>query len=104
MRPVTGLLFIPQVIHEYGERKWEDDGGKPKTSEKNQSQCCFFHTYPTCTDPGANLSHCGEGRELTSELWHGRDFKGNKVKYFQENNVMRKLFGDTNGEITDQFV
>jgi hypothetical protein len=29
LRPPTGLLFIPQVIYEYGEPRWNDmDSGK----------------------------------------------------------------------------
>jgi hypothetical protein len=44
-------LFIPQIIHEYGERRWNDiDRGKPeelgenpKNSEKTLSQCHFVH-------------------------------------------------------------
>jgi hypothetical protein len=39
-----GLFFIPQVIYEYGEPWWIDiDREKPKNSEKNLSQCHFFH-------------------------------------------------------------
>jgi hypothetical protein len=43
--PLTDILFIPQMIHEYGERRWNDIGrGKPKNSEKNLSQChCVHH-------------------------------------------------------------
>jgi hypothetical protein len=39
-----GLFFIPQVIYEYGEQWWIDiDRENPKISEKNLSQCHFFH-------------------------------------------------------------
>jgi hypothetical protein len=42
--PLTNILFIPQIIHEYGERRWNDtDRGKPKNSEKNLSQRHFVH-------------------------------------------------------------
>jgi hypothetical protein len=35
LRPATGLLFIPQIIYEYGEPRWNDtDRGKPKNSRE----------------------------------------------------------------------
>jgi hypothetical protein len=41
--PLTDILFISQMIYEYGERRWNDiDRGKPKKSEKNLSQCHFI--------------------------------------------------------------
>jgi hypothetical protein len=44
LRPLTGPLFIPQMIYESGEPQWNDtDRGKPKNSEKNLPQCHFFH-------------------------------------------------------------
>jgi hypothetical protein len=44
MQSPTGLLFIPQMIYEYGEPYWNDiDNGKLKNSEKNLSQCHFVH-------------------------------------------------------------
>jgi hypothetical protein len=45
MQPPTGLLFIPQITHEYGQPRWNDiDGIKLKNLEKNQSQChCVHH-------------------------------------------------------------
>jgi hypothetical protein len=62
-----GLLFIPQVICEYGEPWWNDiDRRKPKNSEKNLS-----NTNPTWTDPGTNL--CCE-RPVTNRLSHGMAF------------------------------
>jgi hypothetical protein len=34
--PLTDILFIPRMIHECGERRWNDiDRRKPKNSEKN---------------------------------------------------------------------
>jgi hypothetical protein len=39
-----GLLFIPQVIQEYGEPQWIDiDSGKANNLEKNLSQCHSVH-------------------------------------------------------------
>jgi hypothetical protein len=39
---LTDILFIPQMIYEYGEPWWNDiDRRKPKNSEKNLSQCHF---------------------------------------------------------------
>jgi hypothetical protein len=44
LRPSTGLLFIPQMIHQYGQKWWNDtDRVKPKNSEKNLYQCHFVH-------------------------------------------------------------
>jgi hypothetical protein len=38
------MLFIPQMIHEYGKRRWNDiDWGRPKNSDKNLSQFHFVH-------------------------------------------------------------
>jgi hypothetical protein len=43
LQPLTGLLFIPQ-IYEYGEPRWNDiNRVKPKTLDKNLSQCHFVH-------------------------------------------------------------
>jgi hypothetical protein len=42
--PPTGLLFIPQVIHENGEPWWNDiDSGKLKHSQKKLCQCHYVH-------------------------------------------------------------
>jgi hypothetical protein len=44
LRPPTGLLFIPQMIYEYGGPWWNDiDRKKPKNSEKKLSQCHFVY-------------------------------------------------------------
>jgi hypothetical protein len=35
----NGLLFISEMIHEYGDPQWNDtDRGKPKNAEKNLFQ------------------------------------------------------------------
>jgi hypothetical protein len=40
----NGPVVIVQMIYEYGGPWWNDtDMGKPKNSEKNLSQCHFFH-------------------------------------------------------------
>jgi hypothetical protein len=45
--PLTDILLIPQMIYEYGERRWNDiDRGKPKNSEKNLPQCHFKNINP----------------------------------------------------------
>jgi hypothetical protein len=42
--PPTGLLFIPQVIYEYRELRWNGiDRRKPKNSERNPYQCHVVH-------------------------------------------------------------
>jgi hypothetical protein len=44
LRPLAGLLFVPQVIYEYGEPRWNDiDRFQPNNSEKNLYQYHFFH-------------------------------------------------------------
>jgi hypothetical protein len=44
LRPPTSLLFIPHVIHEYGEPRWNDiERVKSRNSKKNLSQCHFAH-------------------------------------------------------------
>jgi hypothetical protein len=38
LRPPTGLLFIPKMIYEYGQPRWNDiDRRKQKTSDKDLS-------------------------------------------------------------------
>jgi hypothetical protein len=42
---LTDVLFIPQIIYEYGERRRNDiNSGKPKNSEENLSQYHFVRT------------------------------------------------------------
>jgi hypothetical protein len=39
-----GILFITQMIYEYGEPLWNDtEMERPKKQEKNLSQCQFLH-------------------------------------------------------------
>jgi hypothetical protein len=53
--PLTDILFIPQMIYDYGKRRWNDtDREKPKNSEKNLSQYHFVR-YKSHVD------------------WHGRE-------------------------------
>jgi hypothetical protein len=41
---LTDILFIPEMIYENGERRWNDtDRGKQKNSEKNLSQSHYVH-------------------------------------------------------------
>jgi hypothetical protein len=48
--PLMGIFFfIPRMIYEYGERRWNDiDRGRPKDSEKTLST-----TNHTLIDPAA---------------------------------------------------
>jgi hypothetical protein len=59
-------LFIPQVMNEYGEPRWNDiDRGKPKNFEKNPVPVALVHHkyhMTTWTDPGANPGLRGERR------------------------------------------
>jgi hypothetical protein len=42
--PPTGLLFIPQMIYDYGEPRWNNtDRGNRKNSDRTLSQCHFIH-------------------------------------------------------------
>jgi hypothetical protein len=44
LHPSTGVLFIPQIIYECGDPRWNDaDSGKSNKSEKNQPQCHFVY-------------------------------------------------------------
>jgi hypothetical protein len=43
LQPPAGLLFISQMMFEFGEPRWNDnDWGHRKSSEKNTSLCHFF--------------------------------------------------------------
>jgi hypothetical protein len=69
------LLFIPEVIYEYGDPWWNDtDRGKLINSVKNLSQCHFVHRKSHTTDPGFH----GE-RSATDRLRHGMNEKPHKV-------------------------
>jgi hypothetical protein len=53
LRPPTVLLFILQMIHEYGEPRWNSiDRGKPKNSEENLSSCNSVHDKSHIDWPG----------------------------------------------------
>jgi hypothetical protein len=68
------ILFIPQMIYEYGQRWWNDtDRGKPKNSEKTCPSATLSTTNVTRTDPGANPGLRGEKPE-TNCLSHGTVF------------------------------
>jgi hypothetical protein len=43
LRPPMGLLFIPLMIYEHGNKRWSVLMGKPKNSETNLFQCHFIH-------------------------------------------------------------
>jgi hypothetical protein len=72
LRTPTGLLlFIPQVIYDYGELWWNDiDRRNRGTWRKAYPSANLPITNPTWTDPGANLGLCGE-RVVTNSLGHG---------------------------------
>jgi hypothetical protein len=66
LRPLTGLLFITQMIYDYRKSQWNDiDRGKLKISEKDLSQFHFvkhkFHTDWPGRDPGPpRWETCGD--------------------------------------------
>jgi hypothetical protein len=44
LRPISGVLLVPQIIYGYGELRWNDiDSGKSKNSQKTMFQCHFSH-------------------------------------------------------------
>jgi hypothetical protein len=67
MQLPTGLLFIPQVIYEYGEPWWNDtDRGKPKNSEKTCPSATLSTTYPHMDWPGHEPRPLVRGQQLTT--------------------------------------
>jgi hypothetical protein len=47
--------FIPQMIYEYGERRWNDiDRGNRRTPRKTYPSATLSTTNSTWIDPGAN--------------------------------------------------
>jgi hypothetical protein len=74
LRPLKGL-FIRHMIHESGERRWNDaDRGKLKKSETNLSQYHFanqksYMDWPV-REPGL---HCKKPA-TSPELWHDRNW------------------------------
>jgi hypothetical protein len=55
LRPPAGLLFIPQMILDHGELRWNDiDRERPKYSEKSRPRATLSITKFTWTEPGAN--------------------------------------------------
>jgi hypothetical protein len=52
---LTVLFFVPQVIHEYGEPRWNDiDRGNQITRGKSYASAILSTTNPTWTDPEAD--------------------------------------------------
>jgi hypothetical protein len=70
LQPLMGLLFIPQMIYQYGEPQCNDIN---KENWRTQSKTCPTATLstinPTWTDPGMNLGLHGE-RPETNHLSH----------------------------------
>jgi hypothetical protein len=65
LRPTTGLFFIPQMVCEYGELRWNNtDRENTKNSEKDLSQCHFV-LHKSHTD--------WSGRELGPPRWESAD-------------------------------
>jgi hypothetical protein len=70
-RSPAGVLFVPQMIYEYGEPRWNDiERIKSKNTEKGLSQCHLFTINPMRTDPRANTGLRDE-RWVTNRLSHG---------------------------------
>jgi hypothetical protein len=69
---LTGLLFIPQIIYEYGELRWNDiDRGKSKNSDKNLFQCHFiYHSFHMDWIGREQTGLCGEELETSQSVSH----------------------------------
>jgi hypothetical protein len=72
LRPPTGLLFISQVIYEYGElrEKMMITGENQRTQRKPCLSATLSTTNPTWIHPGAHLSLCVD-RPATNRLSYG---------------------------------
>jgi hypothetical protein len=61
MPAYASILRFPPMIHEYGERRWNDvDRGKPKNSEKNLPSASLSTTNSIWIGLGANKGLRGE--------------------------------------------
>jgi hypothetical protein len=66
LQPPKGLFFIPQVIHEYEEPRWNDiERRQPKSSETNLSHSHFVY-HKSHTD--------WRGREPKPSRWQAGDY------------------------------
>jgi hypothetical protein len=69
--PLADILFILQMIYEYGERRWNDtDREKRRTLRKTCPSATLSTTNPTFIEQGANSGLRGE-RPATNRLSHG---------------------------------
>jgi hypothetical protein len=69
--PPMGLFFIPQVIYEYGEPRWNDiEGDSRRARRKYSSSATLSTTNITWTDPSANTGFSGE-RQVPNRLRYG---------------------------------
>jgi hypothetical protein len=67
LRPLTGLLLIPQTIYEYGEPRRNDiDRENLRTRRKTCPIATLSTTNPTRTDLGTNQTSAVTGRRLTA--------------------------------------
>jgi hypothetical protein len=71
LRSPMGLLFIAQMIYEYGEPRWNDaDRGKSKNLDKTCRRAILSTTNPIWTEPGVKPRLRGE-RQAINRLSHG---------------------------------
>jgi hypothetical protein len=70
LRPLTDLLFIPQIYDSGEPRRNDIDRGKAKDLEKNLSSTSSSSTNPTWPDRGANPALRGQ-KPATNRLSHG---------------------------------
>jgi hypothetical protein len=72
LRPPAGLLFIPNIIYEYGEPLWNDIDRKILRTSRKTCPSAILST--TWTDPGSNPRLYGD-RPATNSLSHGTSFE-----------------------------
>jgi hypothetical protein len=80
LRSPMGLLFIPQVVYEYGDERRNDIDREIRRTRKNSPSAILSTTNPTCIEPVANPGRRGE-RPMTNGLSYGTDKEGAYLRH-----------------------